>query len=177
VHDNLADGIQFEVSEGGTFTDNVVWSNGDPNWGWYWSAGILISSSRNVEVARNIVAYNLDGISVVSQGRSDRPGNTVNVNVHDNIVIQTNDVAGDQSTKSLLAFAQDWSGGMFDSGSGNVGSANRFWSVYPEPRSNRFAWNGSLSTLAQLNATPAGGGSSYLTDADKASILAAAGLQ
>ncbi len=177
VHDNIADGIQYEVSDGATIVDNVVWSNGDPSWGWYWSAGILIASSRNAEVARNIVAYNLDGISVISQGRDDKPGLTTGVNVHDNVIIQTYDRPGDNTTtKSLLAYVQDWSGHMFDVGTGNVGANNRFWSVYAEPHSNRFAWNGALSTLAQLNATPIGGGSSYLTTAEKDAIVASVGI-
>jgi hypothetical protein len=177
VHDNVADGIQFEVSDGATFTDNVVWNNGDPSWGWYWTAGILVSSSRNVEIARNLVAYNLNGISVLSQNRPDRPpGDTVGVNVHDNIVVQTYDVAGDTGLKGMLVFDQDWSGGIYNAGNGNVGSLNRFYSVYPEPRWSRFVWTTALSTLAQLNATPIGGASSYMTLADANAALSAAGI-
>jgi parallel beta-helix repeat protein len=175
VHDNEA-GIMYEVSDGATITDNVVWGNGWVSRGWFWSAGILISSSRNVEVARNIVAFNLDGISVLSQGRPDLPGNTVNVNVHDNVVIQGADDPTDTSDKAILAFEQDWSGGIWDAASNNRGSNNRFWSVYPEPRWSRFVWNGSVDTLAKLNATPAGGGSTYLSTAEKDAILASAGI-
>jgi Right handed beta helix region len=155
IHDNM-NGIQFEVSDGGTFTDNVIWGNGDPAKGWYWQAGILVSSSRNVEIARNVLAYNLDGISVLSQDRSDRPADT--------------------SDKALLAFDQDWSGNLWGANTGNVGSANKYWSPYPEPRSSRFVWSSTLSTLAALDATPMGGGSTYLTTADKDAALASAGI-
>jgi hypothetical protein len=176
AHDNFGSGIMFEVSDGAMFTDNVTWNNGNPKHGWFWEAGILVSSSRNVEVARNVVAYNLNGISVVSQERDDRPpGNTTGVNVHDNIVIQSFDVAGD-SAKAMLAYAQDWAGPLYAAQSGNVSARNRFYSVYPEPRDGRFVWSSSMSTLAQLNATPIGGGSTYITKADADQALLFAGL-
>lgn len=180
VHHNGEAGIMYEVSDGGTaltvIEDNIVWNNGNTNAGWHWAAGILISSSKNVEVRRNTLIANLDGISTLSQNRADKPGPTTNVNIHDNVVIQYADVAGDSSDKSLIAFAQDWTGGMFDAASNNHGTANRYWSVYPEPRYGRFAWNGSQDTLAKLNATPAGGASTYLTTAEKDAIVAAAAL-
>jgi hypothetical protein len=169
VHDNGESGIMYEVSDGAKIYNNVVWNNGNPNAGWVWAAGILISSSRNVEVYGNTVAWNLDGISVTLQNRADRPGNTTNVFVHDNNIMQGADK--DASDKAMLAFAQDWAGGMYDTASNNRAAANRYWSMYPEPRWARFVWNGSLDTLAKLNATPAGGASTYLTTAEKNTIL------
>ncbi|MFI5262681.1 MAG: right-handed parallel beta-helix repeat-containing protein, partial [Candidatus Limnocylindrales bacterium] len=178
VHDNIGAGIMYEVSSGGKFYNNVVWGNGSPSAGWVWAAGILISSSQNAEVYGNIVAWNRDGISVVSQSRADAPGSVSGNYVHDNTIVLGPPVATDGSDKTLLAFADDWSSGMYAAGANNHGARNVFWSSQPEPQWARFGyWNGtSLQTLAALNGTGAGGASSYATTAQVNAILAGAGL-
>jgi hypothetical protein len=184
VHDNQEAGIFYEVSDGGPtgtkIYDNVVWSNGTDQRGWYWDAGILISSSRNVEVYGNTLAWNLDGISVLTQSRGDQPpGGTTNVYVHHNNVIMGTPVSGDSSDKGALAFSQDWSGGIYDAAANNRGVGNAFWFPYAEPSSARFGyWNSTnLQTLAALNGVPAGGSASaYLTTAQKDALLTATGI-
>ncbi len=178
VHDNLGAGIMYEVSRGATIADNVVWHNGSASAGWVWAAGILISSSSDANVYGNLVAWNLDGISVVSQDRADAAGPVGGNSVHDNTVALGSPVAGDGSDKTLLAFIDDWASGMYTSGAANTAARNAYWDLAPEPQWARFgSWNGtSLQTLGALNGTPLGGASTYLSTASLDSLLAAAGL-
>jgi len=77
VHHNSQNGIMVETADGVTVTGNRVWENGWNNTdgtGWGWAAGILSSSSRNVSITGNTVAWNPVGISFVDQNRPDRPG-------------------------------------------------------------------------------------------------------
>jgi parallel beta-helix repeat protein len=183
VYQNESAGIFFEISDGALITGNRVWENGWRKREWGWGAGILISSSRNVEITRNIVAWNADGISVISQNRSGgygwQPGvstwnSVVNVNVHDNDIILAPQ-ASDTSEKFTLAWLQDWNGVLFQSSSNNRGSGNRYWHAHPEP-STRFAWAGGRSRLADFNATPGESNGRYLSTTERNNILSAAGI-
>ncbi|HTS15059.1 MAG TPA: right-handed parallel beta-helix repeat-containing protein, partial [Candidatus Sulfotelmatobacter sp.] len=70
VHDNTYAGIMFEIGARATITANSVWENGwGDTRGWGWAAGILVSSSGNVSVTGNTVAWSPVGISFVSQDR------------------------------------------------------------------------------------------------------------
>src|SRR5262249_29207527 len=69
VHHNQRAGIFFEISDGALISDNVAWENG---WGytpWGWGGGIVLSTAKNVQVTRNTVAWNADGIAVIEQNR------------------------------------------------------------------------------------------------------------
>jgi len=178
VHDNTGAGIMYEVSRGATITNNVVWHNGSASDGWVWAAGILLSSSSDVEVSGNLVAWNLDGISVVSQDRADAPGTVSGNSVHDNTVALGTPVAGDSSDKTLLAFNDDWTSGMYAASAANTAARNAYWSTAPEPQWARFGqWNGtSVQTLSALNGTPIGGASTYISTASLDGLLQAAGL-
>ena len=174
VHHNSSAGIFFEISDGAIVADNVVWENGWSHPGWGRGAGILISSSANAEVRNNVVAWNADGISVLSQNRSDAPAAIVGNDVHDNTVVLAPTVA-DTSEKFLLAFLQDWAGVLFDPGSNNRGASNRYWHALAEP-SGRFGWSGTKSRLADFNATPGDEAGTYLTLAQRDAVLTAAGI-
>jgi parallel beta-helix repeat protein len=174
VHDNTKAGIFFEISDGAVVTGNVVWENGWGSRAWGWGAGILISSSANAEVRDNVVAWNADGISVLTQNRSDAPGPIVGNNVHDNTVVIA-PTASDTSDKFLLGFLQDWSGVLFNPASNNRGASNRYWHAKAEP-TGRFGWNGTMSRLDDFNATPGEEGGRYLTDSQRDSALSAAGV-
>ena len=64
---------------------NRLWENGWRFPAWGWGGGIVVSSSRNVEVFDNVVAWNPDGISIISQQRERSAFNDVrNISVHDN---------------------------------------------------------------------------------------------
>lgn len=174
VHDNTRSGIHFEISDGALIEGNVVWNNG---WGfttWGWGAGILVSTSRNVEVRNNVVAWNADGIAVLSQNRTFRsiPWSTTNVSVHHNDVIRQD--KHDGSMIVLLGWQEDYDGMLLDPASNNRGEANRYW-YKPEP-SARFEWDGLISTLTAFNATPGEEAGRYLSDAEKEAVLQAAGV-
>ena len=157
-------------------TNNVVWNNG---WGftsWGWGGGIVVSSSSGAEVATNVVAWNADGIDVISQNRGD-PGwsSVTDVYVHDNTIVLA-PRAGDTSDMIALGWLQDWAGVMFNASSANRGASNAYWIGSPEPESARFAWNGPIDTLAAFNATPGEEGGRYLTVAERDQVLGAAGI-
>ena len=174
VHHNTKVGIFFEISDGALVADNVVWENGWGSRAWGWGAGILISSSANVEVRNNLVAWNADGISVLTQSRTDAPGAIVGNYVHDNTIILA-PTAADTSDKFLLGFLQDWAGVLFDAASNNRGASNRYWHALAEP-SGRFGWNGTKSRLADFNATPGDEAGTYLTLAQRDALLSDAGV-
>lgn len=169
VHHNAESGIFFEISDGALVEDNVVWENG---WGfpaWGWGAGIRISSSSNVEVRSNVVAWNADGIAVVSQNRGHAVGGN---NVHDNDIIMS-PVSSDSSDKFMLGWIQDWSGALYSSG--NRGSSNRYWNGQSEP-TLRFGWSSNYSTLSSFNGTSGEEGGRYLTSSERAALLSANGV-
>ncbi len=171
VHDNARAGIQIEISDGAVVEDNVVWENGwgRPTWGW--GAGILVSTSRNVDVVGNLLAWNADGIVVVSQDREDSPGTATGLRTDRNLVA---------SETGREAFGEAWlvdgSAALTQAASGNGGSGDRFWFTGPEGRDARFAWGGSLTSLDDFRSTLGGADAAYLTDAEVADALAAAGL-
>lgn len=183
VRHNRWAGIMFEISDGARIVHNRVWENG---WGkrtWGWGAGILISSSRNAEVAYNTVAWNADGISVVSQDRSDsyafEPGvstwnRVTRVRVHDNAVY-LDPQRTDRSDKFAVGWIQDWAGVMFRTRSHNVGAHNSYWYGSPEP-TRRFAWRDSVSRLRSFNWTPGEAGGVYMTPGQRDRRLACVGV-
>ncbi len=173
VHDNTHQGILFEISTGASITGNAVWENG---WGftaWGWGGGIVVSSSGSADVTGNTVAWNADGIAVISQSRPGSPAATNN-RVRDNVVALAPQ-PGDGSDKMAVAWLQDWSGVLFSSPS-NVGSGNDYWASIAEPQWARFGWNGAISTLTSFNATPGEEGGAYLTSSALATALANAGM-
>lgn len=176
VHDNRVwsndrAGIQIEISEGAQVTRNAVWDNGWAFTTWGWGAGILVSSSSRVEVDANVLAWNADGIVVVSQDRSDAPNPITGDRTKGNFVASEggNEAFG-------LGWLLDWRGGLTDAAAGNGGASDRFWFAGPEGGDARFAWDRAFAGLDAFRATPGGTGASYVTDAEMASILEAAGI-
>ncbi len=171
VHGNTGPGIMFEISDGASIDDNVVWENGwgHPTWGW--GAGILVSSSTGASVRDNVLAWNADGISIISQPRNRPAGDAVSdTSVIDNLVI------ADPAGGYLLAWLQDWPGPMFASGSANAGSGNRFWPATAEQAGCRFEWSGCVDRLTAFAATPGGRESTYVSDAEATAALEASGI-
>jgi parallel beta-helix repeat protein len=176
VHDNSRAGIFFEISDGATITGNAVWRNGYGFTPWGWGAGILVASSSNADVYGNTVAWNADGIAVISQNRGDTAWNSVTGNyVHDNTIVLS-PRAGDSSDKFALGWLQDWAGVMFSGTSNNRGANNAYWISSPEPEWSRFGWNGHVDTLAAFNATPGEEAGRYLSAAERDQRLSVAGI-
>ncbi|MGI9648894.1 MAG: right-handed parallel beta-helix repeat-containing protein [Acidimicrobiia bacterium] len=91
VIDNERMGIFHEISYDAVITGNEVRGNGFGFDAWVWGAGIIVSTSVNVEVVGNTVEGNADGIIGVQQDRSDAPASfgelsLVNLAVHENLV-------------------------------------------------------------------------------------------
>jgi parallel beta-helix repeat protein len=173
IHHNEQSGIFFEISTGATIYGNVVWENGWSRTPWGWGAGILVSSSGGANVYGNTLAWNADGISIISQSRADRDP-TTNINVHDNIVIMKAS-ASDSSDKYGMAWLQDWSGSLYSSASNNRGTSNDYWNSQSEP-SIRYNWNGGISTLTTFNGTPGEEAGRYLTLSERDAALSQAGI-
>jgi len=168
VHHNSTAGIFFEVGTGAKIYGNKAWENG---WGWpnwAWGAGILIASGGGAEIYNNVVAWNADGISVISQLRSDANPVTNNY-VHDNTIIATRG-------SDLLFWGEDWSGTMFDAGSGNHGANNTYWMDIGENGETRFSWTSGFAYLSSFNPTPGEENGRYLSVTEKDQVLGAAGM-
>ncbi len=72
VEDNYGPGIFHEISYDALIVDNLLKRNG-LGIGWYMGAGILVAASSNVEVTRNQVLSNANGIVGVHQERGKGP--------------------------------------------------------------------------------------------------------
>jgi parallel beta-helix repeat protein len=99
VTGNAGPGIFYEISHGASIRDNVVSGNGfDPIYrGWYVGAGICVAVSPQVEVYRNRVTDNANGITVVMQDRGRGPYGRRQArddHVHDNMVVMPGGVSG-----------------------------------------------------------------------------------
>ena len=169
VTGNSRAGIHFEISDGADITDNVVVDNG---WGfatWGWGAGILVSSSTGARVTGNTVAWNADGIAVVSQVRGRASGDTVR-----DVTVEGNTVIDDGTGGVLLGWLQDWSGAMYDAGAANHGRDNAFSSAGMVDCS--FEWDGCHGSVEAFAETPGGAGSRSLTDDERSATLAEYGI-
>lgn len=101
ITDNWGAGIQHEISYDATITENRISGNGRRRKGWAWDAGIQIQSSggnRLIEIARNVVTDNANGITLIDSGRrrTEQPAPhgrhlVRNVWVHDNVVTMSAD--------------------------------------------------------------------------------------
>jgi parallel beta-helix repeat protein len=86
---NTGPGIFHEISFDAVIRGNTVKYNGSAEAGWLEGAGILLNSSRNVEITDNVVSGNRNGIGLVQTDRGSGdygPYITANDYVHDNDV-------------------------------------------------------------------------------------------
>ncbi len=174
IHHNMGMGILFEISDGAKIFDNVVWENAQSGFtAWGWGGGIVVSTSRNVEVYNNIVAWNPDGIAVLSANRSDSPGPVVGDYVHDNTIIMSGQDPNDHSNQVYaLVMAQDYAGALYDPASNNHGQHNAFWFPAAEKQGqNRFSFGHEYDKLSDFASSPSGKDSYYLMDEQKNQIL------
>ena len=175
IHHNRSAGILLEISSRARISSNVLWENGWGYTAWGWGGGIVSSSSRDVEIYDNVLAWNADGVSVISAARE---GHDL---VTDVDVLRNTILAQDQpDTKDNFAvlWGQDFDAGvLFDEGSGNRGEDNRYWYPSPEGTYARFKWNGEpIRTLERFNETPGEEDGRYLSDAAKTKVVSSAGI-
>jgi parallel beta-helix repeat protein len=177
IHHNANLGILYEISDHGKIFGNVLWENGWAAPQWALGSGIGISNSRNVEVSDNILAWNADGIAVLSLDREGTSWDDVrDVYVHDNTILAT-DYPADPEGKFALAWLQGWSTQMFASTNNNRGANNKYWYPDTEGGSTRYEWRLThYSRLAAFNSTPGEENGRYLTRGEKETVVTMAGI-
>jgi parallel beta-helix repeat protein len=94
ILDNAADGIRYEIGRNGVIEDNVISGNGfgtgrGSGTSLWDGGGININTSSNVQVRDNVVANNVNGISIQSRTRGTGPWGK---NVLRDIVVSSNQV-------------------------------------------------------------------------------------
>jgi hypothetical protein len=93
IEDNRDEGIFYEISQDAVIRNNHVYGNGfGGRVGWYWSGGITVASSFNVEVYGNRLSGNYNGITGTQQTRTDStpPAHLLqDYHVHDNLICDT----------------------------------------------------------------------------------------
>ena len=117
-------------------------------------------------VRNNIVAWNADGIAVLSQNRGHAVGGNT---VRDNTIVMS-PVASDGSDKFMLGWVQDWSGPLYSSGNSGVG--NDYWNSQAEAHT-RFGWASNYAALSGFNGTPGEEGGRYITLTERDAVLTA----
>jgi len=137
-------GILHEISYSATIRYNTIRFNGYGFSVWAWGGGIVVSSSRDVEVYGNLVEGNADGIMGIQQNRGSGafgPYEVWNLWVHDNAIANT----------------EGWEAGLVDdSGNSGVFSA----------RNNRFDYNVYYLRPLWQNGAPFSWRYSYNTTGD-----------
>ncbi len=126
VHHNTRQGINYELSSGGRIENNTVYENG---WGfraWGFGAGILLQNSNHCTVINNLLAWNGDGVVVISQDRGEARWNNVVGNL-----VSGNTIAHEDDNEAWNAFAgavvEDWAGVATLPESGNSGNQNQYY--------------------------------------------------
>ena len=136
-------GIFHEISYDAVITGNEVRGNGFGFDAWVWGAGIIVSTSPNVQVVGNVVEGNADGIIGVNQDRSDAPASygpmtLANMAVHDNVISNNG----------------GWTGIGQDVGSNEVfeSANNRFFDNVYDQEGRHFFWLNDDRTFAEWQA-------------------------
>jgi parallel beta-helix repeat protein len=94
ILDNAADGIRYEIGRNGVIEDNVISGNGfgtgrGSGRSLWDGGGINVNTSSNVQVRDNVVADNVNGISIQSRTRGSGPWGR---NVLRDVVVSSNKV-------------------------------------------------------------------------------------
>jgi parallel beta-helix repeat protein len=93
IENNRDEGIFYEISQNAVIRYNRIYGNGfGYRVGWYWSGGITVASSFNVEVYGNRLSGNYNGITGTQQTRTDStpPAHLLDgFHVHDNVICAT----------------------------------------------------------------------------------------
>lgn len=146
-------GIFHEISGAAEIRGNVLRCNGGEE-GWYWGAGILLASSRDVGVRGNLVlsGEGATGIAIVDQGRARDDGTLYQA--------ARNRVEGNlvrfEGTHGRMGAASDVAPGSANSGAIEAGD-NRFeGNLYRVPPgfSGEFAWG---ARTLPFRSVPVGG--------------------
>jgi hypothetical protein len=164
IYGNARIGLHMELCLSGKMFGNIIYRNGyaTPEGGA--GVGLAVSSSMNVEVYDNIIAYNPGGIIVRSKPRQEHPEYDLvhDVFVHDNTII---------SQDGYLALGWYGPAVTFTSSANNRGGYNRYYYPARQNDNARFAWAGPITRLSEFNATPGEEQGSYLSASEKDAVL------
>lgn len=169
IHHNGRRGIFYEISDYSKIFSNVVYENGWDTPTWVDGAGIQIGNSSDVEVYDNTLAWNADGIAVISLDRNGTDHDDVkNVKVHDNRIAQSDlpRITGDGATMAL-GFLQGWKAQIDTAAAGNQATNNKVFYPESEGTYNRFSCRTSYKTMTQFNSSACATGVSYATPTEK----------
>jgi parallel beta-helix repeat protein len=92
IENNRREGVFYEISQDAVIRNNKIYGNGDSSIGWYWSGGITVASSFNVQIYGNRLSGNYNGVTGTQQSRTDStpPAHLLDhLNVHDNVICAT----------------------------------------------------------------------------------------
>lgn len=176
VHHNTHSGIFFEISRGKSLIySNKVWENGyditidgkvypydsrGDEFGW--PAAILCSSSKEIEIFGNVVAWNRVGVGFIYQG--NRPNRQVPASQH---YIHDNTIIGGIG-RYLVTWNQDGTGGTLFSSNTNRGNSNDYFSENGDAINFHYQ---DGKTLAQYNLTNAEENGIYVSTPIKGALL------
>jgi len=166
VHNNRS-GILFEISQTAENFRNAVWDNG--------AFGIELSTSANASVYANTVAWNGNGILVVSDERSQRvvPAGDL---IHDNVIVVGPIKNSDRGPSYALAWLQAGRGTLFDAASNNHGDGNAYW-FEQSVGSPQFGWNHrTYQDASDFAATPGGTRGRLMSTDEKDRVLDGQGI-
>ena len=162
IFNNARVGLHMELCYSGKMFGNTVYQNGyatpESNRG----TGIMTSSSENIEIYDNVVAYNPGGIVVQTRSRPDHEL-THDVFVHHNTIVS-------QAKYPALVWKGD--NDAFTVLANNRGSDNRYHYPVAENSGARFYWEGAIKRLDAFNSTQGEENGYYLTAAQKDAVLA-----
>ncbi|HEX6911837.1 MAG TPA: right-handed parallel beta-helix repeat-containing protein, partial [Longimicrobium sp.] len=99
VEDNTRSGIFHEISYRAVIRGNVARRNGGGGAQWVDGAGILVNSSRDVEIYGNVVEGNLNGIAAVQSARGSGAHGAYELA---NLYVHHNDVAMAQGRSGVV---------------------------------------------------------------------------
>jgi hypothetical protein len=152
---------------------NAIWENAWP-FAYGADGGISVSTSRNVEIAHNVLGWNAHGVVIFSENRGDAPANQDTfVQVHENAIISTADW---NNPCGLCWWGQVGVTPMFSNGTGNLSWTNEFWWPNSENAIRRYGWNGNNYGLLSDFQSAGPQWNSYGTDASKSQALSAANI-
>jgi hypothetical protein len=180
IHHTRGNGISLQYCDGALIEGNAVWETGwgPPPRGWGFDAGLLLYAVRNVEVRQNRVAWNGDGITIISHDVGPQWSSMFNIFVHDNVIVGGNDPRDGFWDILLGWLSDDPTTDLYAATSNNRGARNLYWDTLPEGKGGRFNWgnNDGITMLSQFNLTPGEDGGRYLTFAEKDALLSDAGV-
>jgi parallel beta-helix repeat protein len=101
---NTGPGIFHEISYRAVISGNTVTGNGTADAGWLDGAGILLSSSGDVEIVGNIVSGNRNGIGII---QTDRGSGDYGPYVAQNDYVHNNDVTMMNGRSGLVTSMDD----------------------------------------------------------------------